>query len=174
MIFQHQCGSSLHVVLLTLHSVHAQITQFRVYASILLFALLRLAFAAAPNLKLLTWLAYVTRWRILQQARRCTSYGASTDCKHTVLGSISLLFRGSFHLSLTVLCSIGRHVVFSLMRWSSLIPTGFLVSRCTWGYFLSSFILFDYAALTLYGRVSQLFLLKIKFFTTFKESTPLR
>ena len=28
--------------------------------------------------------------------------------------------------------TIGHQVVFSLMRWSSLIPTGFLVSRGTW------------------------------------------
>ena len=28
---------------------------------------------------------------------------AVTDCKHTVSGSVSLLFRGAFHLSLTVL-----------------------------------------------------------------------
>ena len=52
-------------------------------------------------------------------------------CKHTVSGSFSLPSRGSFHLSLTVLYSIGHMVVFSLTRWSSLIPTGFLVSRRT-------------------------------------------
>eukprot|EP00825_Cyclidium_porcatum_P030593 TRINITY_DN323_c1_g1_i1.p1 TRINITY_DN323_c1_g1~~TRINITY_DN323_c1_g1_i1.p1 ORF type:complete len:201 (+),score=-36.00 TRINITY_DN323_c1_g1_i1:246-848(+) len=75
---------------------------FRVY-NIQLDALFRLAFASAPHLKCLTLLDTVTRWLILQQARRCTSYGASTACRHTVLGSISLLFRGSFHLSLTVL-----------------------------------------------------------------------
>ena len=52
-------------------------------------------------------------------------------CKHTVSGSFSLPSRGSFHLSLTVLYSIGHMVVFSLTRWSSLVPTGFLVSRRT-------------------------------------------
>ena len=31
------------------------------------------------------------------------SYGAVTACKHAVSGSFSLLFRGAFHLSLTVL-----------------------------------------------------------------------
>jgi hypothetical protein len=30
------------------------------------------------------------------------------------------------------LCTIGRLVVLSLRRWSSQIPTGFLVSRSTW------------------------------------------
>ena len=49
-------------------------------------------------------------------------------CKHTVSGSFSLPSRGSFHRSLTVLYSIGHMVVFSLRRWSSFIPSGFLVS----------------------------------------------
>ena len=52
-------------------------------------------------------------------------------CKHTVSGSFSLPSRGSFHLSLTVLYSIGHMVVFSLRRWSSYLPSGFLVSRRT-------------------------------------------
>ena len=52
-------------------------------------------------------------------------------CKHTVSGSISLPSRGSFHLSLTVLFAIGHMVVFSLMGWSPLIPSEFLVFRRT-------------------------------------------
>ena len=52
---------------------------------------------------------------------------APIACKHKVSGSISLPSRGSFHLSLTVLFAIGHLVVFSLRRWSSLIPTGFHV-----------------------------------------------
>ena len=52
-------------------------------------------------------------------------------CKHTVSGSFSLPSRGSFHLSLTVLYSIGHMVVVSLRRWSSYLPSGFLVSRRT-------------------------------------------
>ncbi len=39
--------------------------------------------------------------------------------------------RGSFHLSFTVLSSIGHWVVFSLGGWSPLLPAGFLVSRGT-------------------------------------------
>ncbi len=54
-----------------------------------------------------------------------------TAYRHGVSGSFSLPSRGSFHLSLTVLFSIGHRVVFSLGRWSSLLPTGFLVSRGT-------------------------------------------
>ena len=57
--------------------------------------------------------------------------GAMSARKHTVSGSLSLPSRGAFHLSLTVLYSIGHMVVFSLMRWSSLLPSGFLVSRRT-------------------------------------------
>ena len=52
-------------------------------------------------------------------------------CKHRVSGSLSLPSRGAFHLSLTVLYSIGHMVVFSLMGWSPLFPSGFLVSRRT-------------------------------------------
>ena len=59
------------------------------------------------------------------------SYGAISACKLTVSGSFSLPSRGSFHLSLTVLFAIGHMVVFSLMGWSPLIPSRFLVSRRT-------------------------------------------
>ena len=53
---------------------------------------------------------------------------APTACKHRVSGSLSLPSRGAFHLSLTVLFSIGHQVVFSLGGWSPRLPTGFLVS----------------------------------------------
>ncbi len=56
---------------------------------------------------------------------------ASIACKHRVSGSISLPSRGSFHLSLTVLFTIGHQGVFSLGGWSPLLPTRFLVSRGT-------------------------------------------
>ena len=59
------------------------------------------------------------------------AYGALSACKLTVSGSLSLPSRGSFHLSLTVLFAIGHMVVFSLSRWSSFLPSGFLVSRRT-------------------------------------------
>ena len=57
--------------------------------------------------------------------------GTLSACKHSVSGSFSLPSRGSFHLSLTVLFAIGHMVVFSLWRWSSFLPSGFLVSRRT-------------------------------------------
>ena len=91
-------------------------------------ALFRLAFAAAPNLQFLTSLHNVTRRSVLQKVRSHTLNRVPSACKHRVSGSLSLPSRGSFHLSLTVLYSIGHQVVFSLRRWSSCLPTGFLVS----------------------------------------------
>ena len=73
----------------------------------------------------------VTRRPVLQKVRRHTFNRATSACKHRVSGSLSLPSRGAFHLSLTVLYSIGHMVVFSLMGWSPLLPSGFLVSRRT-------------------------------------------
>ena len=81
-------------------------------------------------------------------------YCALSACKHMVSGSISLPSRGSFHLSLTVLITIGHQVVFSLTGWSPLIHTRFLVSRTT----LDSTNLcfpFIYWTFTLYGMLFQ-------------------
>ena len=76
--------------------------------------------------------------------------GAMSACKHTVSGSFSLPSRGSFHRSLTVLYSIGHMVVFSLRRWSSFLPSGFLVSRRTLG--VSRLLLVvKYGTFTLFG-----------------------
>ena len=63
---------------------------------------------------------------ILQKARHHLS--ALTSCKPAVSGSLSLPFRGSFHLSLTVLVHYRSPAVFSLGGWSRLLPAGFLVS----------------------------------------------
>ena len=76
----------------------------------------------------LTSLRTVTRRLILQKARHHRIAPALTACKSTVSGSLSLPSRGSFHLSLTVLCAIGHHIVFRLGGWSPLLPAGFLVS----------------------------------------------
>ena len=81
-------------------------------------------------------------------------YSALSACKHRVSGSLSLPSRGSFHLSLTVLITIGHQVVFSLTGWSPLFHTRFLVSRTT----LDSTnlcSLFIYWTFTLYGMLSQ-------------------
>ena len=50
--------------------------------------------------------------------------------------------------------TIGYQVVFSLGRWSSRFPTGFLVSRCTQEP-PTVRLDFVYAAITLFGRPSQ-------------------
>jgi hypothetical protein len=63
-------------------------------------------------------------------------------------------YRSSFHLSLTVLCAIGHRGVFSLGRWSSQLPTGFLVSRGTRGHPRVSQG-FVYGAITRYGGTFQ-------------------
>jgi hypothetical protein len=47
----------------------------------------------------------------------------STACRHTVSGSFDSLNKGSFHLSLTVLVHYRSSRVFSLGRWTSLLPT---------------------------------------------------
>ena len=62
--------------------------------------------------------------------------------------------RSSFHLSLTVLCAIGHRVVFSLGRWSSRIPTEFLVFRGTRGHPRVNQN-FAYGAITHYGGTFQ-------------------
>ena len=79
----------------------------------LICAQLTLGFPSAPWLNHLTLPASVTRRTVLQKVRGCTpirtsSYGASTACRHRVSGSLSLPSRGPFHLSFTVLCSIGH------------------------------------------------------------------
>ena len=63
-------------------------------------------------------------------------------------------YRSSFHLSLTVLCTIGYRGVFSLGRWSSRIPTGFHVSRGTRGHPRVD-LDFVYGAITRYGGTFQ-------------------
>ena len=73
-----------------------------------------------------------TRRTVLQKVRgRTSSCCAPAGRKHRVSGSLSLPSRGTFHLSLTVLCAIGHWVVFSLGGWSPRLPTGFPVSRGT-------------------------------------------
>ena len=102
----------------------------------------------------LTLLHTVTRRLILQKARH-HPLRALTACKSTVSGSLSLPSRGAFHLSLTVLCAIGSHRVFSLGGWSPQIPTGFLVSRRTQEMRPSRRKRFAYGAFTRCGRPSQ-------------------
>ena len=96
----------------------------------------------------------VTRRPVLQKVRDHTLNRALSACKLTVSGSISLPSRGSFHLSLTVLISIGHQVVFSLTGWSPLFHTRFLVSRTTLDS-TSLCLIFIYWTFTVYGMLSQ-------------------
>ena len=79
----------------------------------------------------LTSLAHATRRTVLQKVPGRRINPSSGVCKQRVSGSLSLPSRGSFHLSFTVLCTIGRQGVFRLGGWSPRLPTGFLVSRGT-------------------------------------------
>src|SRR6476661_5432552 len=96
------------------------------------FALFRRAFATAPASH-------------LNLARDRNSPVHSTKGTPSGMNALRLIvgtrFQVLFHSAPAVLFTfpsrywftIGRQVVFSLRRWSSLIPTGFLVSRSTWG-----------------------------------------
>jgi hypothetical protein len=72
------------------------------------FALFRLAFAAAPPLKGLTWPGTVTRRIIMQKARGQAGLRQSppTACRHGVSGSVSSPDRGSSHRSVALLGSL--------------------------------------------------------------------
>ena len=94
---------------------------------------------------------------------------ALSACKHRVSGSLSLPSRGTFHLSLTVLISIGHQVVFSLTGWSPLFHTRFLVSRTT----LDStnlYLSFIYWTFTVYGMLFQN--ISIRFANGILQSEP--
>ena len=83
-------------------------------------ALFRLAFATAPGVTPLASPQTVTRRLILQKARHQPVQNLRSEprpltvCRSTVSGSISLPFRGSFHLSLTVLFTIGHYECLAL------------------------------------------------------------
>src|SRR6201997_1679364 len=100
------------------------------------FALFRLAFATAPPLVRVN-LATDTN-SLVHYAKGTRSHIFLTDIVLPPLvgTGFQILFhsplRGSFHLSLTVLCAIGDMLVFSLGSWSTRIPTGFLEPRGTW------------------------------------------
>src|SRR5215210_7768595 len=100
----------------------------------------------------------VTRRLILQKARHQATDRSRqhplTACRHVVSGTISLPFRGAFHLSLTVLVHYRSPRVFSLGDWSPQLHTAFHVSRGTQGsgWSRSSFA---YGTLTPCGRPFQ-------------------
>ena len=92
--------------------------------------LFSLAFTVPPSIDLS--LQYeITRWIVLQKAPCHNINIAPSPCTHTISGSISLPFRGSFNLSLTVLVHYRSLDIFSLRRWTSHIQSEFHVFRPT-------------------------------------------
>ena len=120
-----------------------------------LLALFRLAFASAPAVTALTLPHTLTRRLILQKARGQAFLLALPP---SVSERFQVLFhsphRGSFHLSLTVLVRYRSSRVFSLGRWSSLLPTGLACPVVLW---ISNprVSAFRYGTLTLSGRPFQ-------------------
>ena len=94
------------------------------------FGLFSLAFTAPPSIDL-SLRTEITRWIVLQKAPRHNINIAPSPCTHTISGSISLPFRGSFNLSLTVLVHYRSLDIFSLRRWTSHIQSEFHVFRPT-------------------------------------------
>src|ERR1700753_3642803 len=100
----------------------------------------------------------LTRRLILQKARHHPHpYGhkALTDCRRTVSGTISLLSRGTFHHSLTVLVryrSPGSIQPYQVVLADS---QQILGVRCYSGDLQKRSETFTYGALTLYGRLSH-------------------
>ena len=71
-------------------------------------ALLRLGLPSAPYLSVLNLAAQRNSPVRSTKSTRSHLVRALSACKHRVSGSLSLPSRGSFHLSLTVLCAIGH------------------------------------------------------------------
>ncbi len=72
------------------------------------FVLFTLGLPSAPGLEPLASPAYAARRTVLQKVRGQPLHRPSAACRHGVSGSLSLPSRGPFHLSLTVLFSIGH------------------------------------------------------------------
>ena len=121
-------------------------------------ALFRLGFPPAPGLLSLNLAAYGNSQAHSTKGTP-SPLRALTAYRSTVSGSLSLPSRGSFHLSLTVLCAIGSCHVFSLGGWSPLLPPGFLVSRRTQVRCQACRGNAGYGAFTLFGWPSQAILL---------------
>ena len=117
-------------------------------------ALFRLGFPTAPHLKCLTLLHTVTRWLVIQKARR-HAYKALRPIVGT---RFQVLFHSPHGVLFTFpsryFFTIGYQVVFSLGRWSSQLPTRFHVSRGTLDH-SQNLPRFVYRTVTLYGLPFQ-------------------
>ena len=97
-------------------------------------ALLRLAFATTTHLKCLILPQTVTRRLIMRKARGHPfpeGHRAPTTCRYMVSGTFNSPNRGTFHLSLTLLFTIGCRVVLSLGGWTPQLHTEFHELRAT-------------------------------------------
>lgn len=131
-------------------------------------ALLRLAFASAPHF-------------LLNLARlRNSPVHSSIGTPSTLLLSglrllvnirFQVLFhspRGAFHLSLMVLCAIGRYLCFALRVVP---PASHGISRVPrYSGAISAFLFFAYQAFTVFGTVSQQF--RLRFFAGLMVLNP--
>ena len=97
--------------------------------------LLKLAFAAAPPFGGLTSLQHITRRLVMQKARGHHTLALIAWLPLLVGRRFQVLFHSPpgvlFIFPSRYLFAIGRQGVFSLGRWSSRFPAGFLVSRST-------------------------------------------
>ena len=129
---------------------------YTAYDSIALF---RLAFAPAPSFSDLTS-PRASNSSAHSSKGTPSGYWLShqqhplTACRHEVSGTISLPFRGAFHLSLTVLVHYRSPRVLSLRAWSPQVPAEFHVLRGTQVPARSQHA-FDYWAITISGRPFQ-------------------
>jgi hypothetical protein len=82
------------------------------------------------------------------------NHRAPTACRCTVSGSYHSPNRGSFHLSLALLFTIGRRVVLSLGGWAPQLHTEFHELRATLER-QHKVQVFAYGTITLYGSTFQ-------------------
>ena len=119
-------------------------------------ALFGLAFAMAPQVSLLN-----RATKIYSPAHSSIGTPSSlqgrtpTVCRHAVSGTFNSPSGVLFHLSLTVLLHYRSLGVFSFGKWSSQLPTGFLVSRGTQEHRSGRSVSFAYEAVTRYGGPFQ-------------------
>jgi hypothetical protein len=120
------------------------------------YALFGLAFALAAQVTLLNRATKIhspghSSIGTLSSARRRTP----TVCRHAVSGTFNSPPGVLFHLSLTVLLHYRSSGVFSFGKWSSQLPTAFLVCRGTQGQRPGRLLSFAYEAVTLFGGPFQ-------------------
>ena len=123
-------------------------------------ALFRLGFPMPPRRRRLSLLYTLSPRPIMQEVRRHTI----KVLRPLVSNKFQVLFhspnRGAFHHSLTVLFTIGRYRVFSLMPWSAHIHTTFHVCGATLEFPRLDQI-FEYKTFTFCGSSFQRILLII-------------